>query len=278
MNYIAAVDIGGTNIRAAIIDENFKIIEVIKEKTPHNDLAMLLDNVKILLEKLDIISKKVLAISIGVAGRVRKENHIDELPNIGVKDIDFVSYLNGIYHLPIYVRNDAEMAVLAEATVGASKGYQRVYFVTLSTGLGGALAIDGKIANYSKEIGHTPFMYKGKLRDLETLVAGSGIANLARLNGLNINTANEFFKMVSLKDEKALLMYRDWLDLICDFFIYVNNTFKPDIFYVTGGLMNSKDVFFDQLKTRLKNIRIEEGLYKDDVTLIGAAIYAFQSI
>ncbi|MPN16665.1 hypothetical protein SDC9_164010 [bioreactor metagenome] len=42
--------------------------------------------------------------------------------------------------------------------------------------------------------------------------------------------------------------------------------------------MNSKDVFFDQLKTRLKDIRIEEGLYKDDVTLIGAAIYAFQSI
>lgn len=278
MRNIVALDIGGTNIRAAIIDENYHVVEIIKEKTPHNDLQLLLDNVKNMLEKLDIKSKNVLAISLGVAGRVRKENHIDELPNIGVKDIDFVSYLNNIYHLPVYVKNDAEMAVLAEATIGAGKGYKRVYFVTISTGLGGALAINQKISNYSKEIGHTPFMYKGQLRDLETIAAGSGISNLARLNGLDIANAKEMFSLVRLKDPKALALYHDWLELISSFFIYVNATFKPDVFSVTGGVMNSKDVFFDDLKNKLPGIKIEEGLCKDDVTLIGAAIYAFQSI
>lgn len=275
METIATLDIGGTNIRAAIITKDLKILRIHKEKTVHNDLELFLDNVKKILKNIDIDKYDVKAISIGVAGRVRKEDHIDELPNIGIKNIDLVHFLKSEFGVPVFVRNDAEMAVIAEANISSCS---RVYFVTISTGLGGALAIDGEVANYSKEIGHSAFLYKDKLYDLEGLIAGSGIKKLAEINGLTIENAQELFSLIRVKNKKALAIYHDWFDLLKSFFLFVHKTFAPEIIYVAGGFMNDKDLFFYQLKEDLSDIAIVEDKFGDEVTLIGAALYAFKSI
>ncbi|MDY0178013.1 MAG: ROK family protein [Bacilli bacterium] len=275
MKCIAVLDIGGTNIRAAVIREDLKILKFFKEKTVHNDGELLLYNVKKMLKKLELDKHNVKAISIGVAGRVRKESQIDELPNIGVKNIDFAQLLKDEFNLPIFVRNDAEMAVLAEAH---KSSFSRVYFITISTGLGGAFAVNKSLANHSKEIGHSAFLYKNKLHDLESLISGSGIKTLAKINGLKIDNAQELFCLVKEKDAKALNVYHDWFNLLKQFFVFVHKTFAPEVIFVAGGFMNEKDLFFGQLKKDLHFINIVEDEFGDEVTLFGAAIYGFESI
>jgi glucokinase len=274
MEVVATLDIGGTYIRAAAIDKDHKIIKIIKEKTIHNNLNGLLDLVKKMLKNLDLRKYVLKAISIGVAGRVRKMDHIDELPNIGVKDIDFVHPLMDEFNVPVYVLNDAEMAVIAEANISAKNKYERVYFVTISTGLGGALAVNSELANFVKEIGHSAFYYKNKLYDLENLIAGVGISKLAKLNNLEIKDAKEFFDLVRNKNENALTLFNDWLSLLTDFFAFIIKSFAPDVIYVSGGFMKDKDLFLSKLQTRFKNVDIIENMLGDEITLIGAQIYA----
>lgn len=278
METIIALDIGGTNIRIAVVDKDLNILYFKKEKTTRNDKRLFLDNVKKMVKEISIEQYNVKAISIGVAGRVRKENAIDELPNIGIKNIDLVTLLNDEFHLPVFVKNDAEMAVIAHANSSIGKLYKRVYFVTISTGLGGALAIDGEIANYSKEIGHTPFLYKGKLHDLESIVAGRGIVKLARMNGLEISSARELFELVKINDPLAVNIFEDWINLIEDFFRFVDSAFRPDVYFVGGGFMNEKELFFNRLKRDLHGLNLLADELKDEVTLIGAAIYGFGKI
>lgn len=278
METIIALDIGGTNIRIAVIDKDLKVLYFSKEKTVRNDKEIFLDNVKKIVKEISIEQYNVKAISVGVAGRVRKENAIDELPNIGIKNIDLVTFLNDEFHLPVFVRNDAEMAVIAHANSTIGKRYKRVYFVTISTGLGGALAIDGKVENYIKEIGHTPFLYKGKLYDLESIVAGRGIIKLAEMNGLVISSARELFDLVKTNDPLAVNIFEDWISLIEDFFRFVDSTLRPDVYFIGGGFMNEKELFFDRLRTDLPGLNLLADELKDEVSLIGAAIYAFSKI
>lgn len=278
METIIALDIGGTNIRIAVVDKDLNVLYFKKEKTICEDKELFLDNVKKMVKKVSIKQYNVKAISIGAAGRVRKESAIDELPNLGIKNIDLVTLLNGEFDLPVFVRNDAEMAVIAHANSPIGKSYKRVYFVTISTGLGGALFVDGKVANYSKEIGHTPFLYKGKLYDLESIVAGRGIVKLAKMNGLTISSAQELFNFVRNKDSLAMNVFEDWIGLIEDFFRFVDKIFRPDVYFVGGGFMNEKELFFDKLIEDLPKLNLLADDLKDEVTLIGASIYGFDRI
>jgi hypothetical protein len=106
-------------------------------------------------------------------------------------------YLTKEFHLPSYVINDAEVAALAEANVGPFKKAKSLYFVTISTGVGGALyAIDGKLRNSSYEVGHTMTAYHGEVHEFEHMASGVGLRRLADMNGLEITDAREFFELV----------------------------------------------------------------------------------
>lgn len=278
METIISIDIGGTNIRIAVIDQDLNVLYFVKEKTIRENKKLFLDNVITMVKKISIQQYNPKAISIGVAGRVRNENTIDELPNIGIKNVDLATLLNDEFHLPVFIRNDAEMAVIAHANSSTGKLYKRVYFVTISTGLGGALSIDGEVANYIKEIGHTPFLYKGKLYDLESIVAGRGIIKLASMNGLTISSARELFDLVKTKDPLAESIFEDWINLIEDFFKFVHEALRPDVYFIGGGFMNEKELFFERLKRDLPGLNLIADDLKDEVTLIGAAIYGFGKI
>lgn len=278
METIISIDIGGTNIRIAVIDQDLNVLYFVKEKTIRENEKLFLDNVITMVKKISIQQYNPKAISIGVAGRVRNENTIDELPNIGIKNVDLATLLNDEFHLPVFIRNDAEMAVIAHANSSTGKLYKRVYFVTISTGLGGALSIDGEVANYIKEIGHTPFLYKGKLYDLESIVAGRGIIKLASMNGLTISSARELFDLVKTKDPLAESIFEDWINLIEDFFKFVHEALRPDVYFIGGGFMNEKELFFERLKRDLPGLNLIADDLKDEVTLIGAAIYGFGKI
>lgn len=273
--YIIALDIGGTNVRAAISDEKGTLHQIVKENTLRHDKDVFIAQVKGVITQLNLNKYDPLGISIGVPGRVRRNGYIDELPNIGIKDIDLVNTLGKTFNLPVTVRNDAEMAAFAEAHAGAGKHFKSTYFVTISTGIGGCLVVNHEIKNPSGEIGHTLVPYDGSFYELEKIASGDGVIKLAALNDIYYATGKAFFNDVESGVPYALKIFEDWLTLIADFFNYVNTAFTPDVIAVTGGVLKSKALFWDRLKSLVPAANIQIAHFSEDAGLVGAAAYGF---
>lgn len=275
MQHIISLDIGGTNLRAAIVDSDFNIVKTIIRSTIKGSKEAFYDDVITIISDLDYFAFCPLAISIGVPGRVRANGFIDALPNIGIENIDLVSVLNKRFNLPVFVKNDAEMAAVAEGYVGGGKGLTSTYFVTISTGIGGALFENGALKNTCKEIGHILIKYKDANYELEKVASGTGILKLLELNNLSLPSAKDFFERVRENDLVYLNVYHDWLELIANFLLLVNKAFKPDVIVLTGGVMKSRDVFFETLQSMVAPLKLVPTHFEQDSGLIGSAAYGF---
>jgi len=275
MSQVIALDIGGTNIRVALINDKYQIVKVNRATTTVGDKKLFLSQVHHSIVDLDVEINAVKAIGIGVPGRVRPDGNIDTLPNIKIQSIPLADYLKDRLSRPIYVRNDAEMAAIAEANLGVGKGKRSTFFVTISTGLGGALVRDGSLAYSSDEIGHTLVFYKGKYHELEQLASGSGIVRLCALNGIEIGRPQDFFARITQGDTTIAPVYEDWLTIIADFFKMVQRLFEPDVIALTGGVTKSQHVFFDRLQRMVPEAKLKMAAFGEDAGLIGAATYAF---
>lgn len=275
MKNVIALDIGGTNMRIALIDDHYRLLKVMRFPTLTGDKEVFIHQVAQAIQELNAPLKDVKAISIGVPGRVQPDGHIVTLPNIKIQDVGLLPFIKRKFHLPVFIRNDAEMAAIAEANLGAGRGRQRVFFITISTGVGGALVVKGQLQYSSYEIGHTLFAYKNKYYEFEQIASGTGIINLCALNGLNVQAASLFFSLVASGNLEANLIFEDWLTLMSDFINMIQKLFEPDVIAITGGVMKSKELFFDKLKLRLPQANIVKAEFGDDAGLMGAASYAF---
>lgn len=274
MKKVLAFDIGGTNTRLALINENFEIEKSLVKPTPTHSKEAFLENIFSLMN--DFPLDDVIAVGAGVPGVVdTKTNKIIILPNVGIGDIELGKIFKEKYGLDLYLRNDAQVACLAEATLGKGKDYDRVFFVTISTGLGGSLCVNGIIQDYLTEVGHTLFKYKDSYQEFE-VAGGTNIHKLAALNGSKIQTAKEMFELASKGDKEALNLLNEWKYIIKSYFKLMNDSYLPDIFVVTGGLMKSKDMFFDEIKESLPDTLVEECYFNEQAGLMGSAVYAFQ--
>lgn len=274
MKKVLAFDIGGTNMRAALINENFEIEKIVIEDTKKDTVDVFLDHVVALAEKIGI-SNDIVAISCGVPGKVRWDGFIYELPNIGIKNIPLGEYLNQKFGITTYVINDAEMAGLGEATLGIGKDYETVFFVTISTGVGGALVRNKVGLVPDDEIGHTLVDYKGNYYEFEKLYSGTGIVKLAELNDLKINKAYELFKLKEEGNEKAILVYNEWLNGISWLLKFINTSFETDVIVFSGGVLKSSDFFWDDLIKKCEGINIEIAANQQFAGLMGSAYHGF---
>ncbi|MBQ7244560.1 MAG: ROK family protein [Bacilli bacterium] len=276
MKKIIALDIGGTNTRVALINEDYKIESILINPTVVGNLDLFLESVKkTILEGVKDFTD-VIAIAAGVPGRVRHDGFIYALPNIHITSIPLSDYLQKEFNLPVFVRNDAEIAALAEANVGPYKDYHSLYFVTISTGVGGALCIDGRLFNSSYEIGHTMTAYHNEIHEFEHMASGTGIRRLCDMNGLNIANAREFFELVKNDHPLAKRVYKDWIKMLSEWIEMVQDNFSPEVFTLTGGVMKSKDLFFEDLRRACPNSNIQECACGQEAGLVGAAVFGFQ--
>ncbi|MGM9873498.1 MAG: ROK family protein [Bacilli bacterium] len=276
MKKVISLDIGGTNLRAAIINNQYEIEKVIiKDNKTYGDRDAFYRNIISLINELDFEVNEIENICVGLPGKVRSNGKVDELINVGIKDVDIPTLIGSRFDLPVYIKNDAEMALLAESFLGVGKDYNSVYFLTVSTGVGGGFTYKKEAKEIGLEIGHTPFLYKNEYYDFETIASGKGIVNLCKINGLVVDSAIEFFKLVKDEDEKALTILEDWLNLFTDLLQFINKIYQPEVIAFTGGVMKSKDLFFDKLKQKNENLNLTECLYKQNAGLIGGACLGF---
>ena len=274
MEKVLAFDIGATNTRLALINNYLEVEMEIIRPTPLDDAKKFMENC---IEMINLFPLgNVVAIGAGVPGVVEREKGVIlDLPNVHIKNVKFCEILNKKFNLPVFIRNDAEVACLGEAYLGAGKDHERVFFITISTGLGGALCVDKKCQDYVTEIGHTLFTYKNTVQEY-SIISGRKIGDLAKLNGSTITEPKKIFEEIRNRTKLGKKLRREFIFILDSFIKLIDNSYSPDIICLTGGIFNQKDLFFNKLRKLNKTINMVECKFGTRAGIIGAGTYAFQ--
>ncbi len=184
------IDIGGTQLRAAIVDEGGTIIERDRRPTPADDPASLVTVLEELIRRMRARAGVVLPVGIGIAGLVTSEGTVRYGPNIGVRDLALGSILGSVLDGHVVVANDASVAALGEQRAGAGQDRRDLALITLGTGIGGGLVIDGRLVTgstgFAGELGHVIVDDGGRPCPcgnrgcIEAYASGSALGALAR--------------------------------------------------------------------------------------------------
>ncbi|WP_455364900.1 ROK family protein, partial [[Eubacterium] cellulosolvens] len=167
MGSIIGIDIGGTNVRAALANDKGQILARLDEKTDKlsgpEGLSRQIIHMIHSLKTFEIDS-----IGIGSAGPLDlKEGSIVNSPHLGYKRIPLVRPLKSEFNIPVYLANDCVAGVVAEKEYGQGKKYSNLVYVTMSTGIGAGVYADGRLLlgkdGNAHEIGHITIDYTGAL-------------------------------------------------------------------------------------------------------------------
>ncbi|MCX5656665.1 MAG: ROK family protein, partial [Candidatus Omnitrophica bacterium] len=171
MEYYIGVDIGATNIKIGLLDANFKILRKKKLYTPI--FSNKEELIEALVKNITLLKKtpkcKIKGVGIGLPGLINHEKGlVYRLVNIsGWNNVYLKKILESRIGLPVFIDNDVNVMTLAEVRCGRARGAKNVVCITLGTGVGGGIVIEGKLyrgATFSAgEIGHIPLNEEGPL-------------------------------------------------------------------------------------------------------------------
>jgi len=173
MMYKLGIDLGGTNIVASVVDNDYNILSTAKRKTncPRPSEEIVGDMAAVALEAIELAGVKkeeIEAAGVGAPGSIDPVNGvIIYANNLGFRDVPVAKMLKNLTGLDFYLENDANAAAYGEFIAGAGKGTKNFVMITLGTGVGGGVIIDGKIysgSNYAgAELGHAVIAIDGEM-------------------------------------------------------------------------------------------------------------------
>jgi len=312
---VFAVDLGGTHLRAATIDENGHIHFRLKQKTPAtNDpqeiVSALIAAARVCDERSAVEGKSIGSISIVVPGTVNvRAGKILTIPNVPCLDsFELTTALRSALGRPVILENDANAAAVGEMWQGAARGHHTMVCVTLGTGVGGGIILDGKLwhgANDSAgEIGHTcvePFggvaCGCGSRGCLEVYASATAIVRMARegrprhpSSSLNVTddlTAASVFVAGKAGDELAVEVFHRMGDYLGIGLANLINILNPEMIVIGGGVANGWELFEEHMRHQVNEhafplpaseVKIVPAECGDDAGLLGAARLAFLPI
>jgi len=278
MKFYIGIDLGGTNVRTLLVDENGNSYSEVKdvterEKGPDYVFSKIVRQI----ESLDTTAcgglSGVEGIGIGVPGPVDTVHGVmimaTNLP--GFENYPICQKLADRFNLPTFIDNDANVAGLAEAILGAGKGYPIVYYVTISTGIGGALVVDGRLVSggrgHAGEIGNIIVKNNGyKYGGLnpgaaEGEASGTAITRKGKelLGEDVVKHAGNVFELAAQGNVTAQGIVDEVISEWATLFANIAHTVDPYVFVVGGGVMKSKEYFFDRLVEQF-NAKIHVGM------------------
>lgn len=272
MKTYIGVDLGGTNVRVAKVDENGKILEVVKESTEIDQgVSHVMDKIVRMITSLDHW-EECQGIGLGVPGPVDTQRGVmmlsTNLP--GFKDYPLCEEISQRCGLPTYADNDVNVACLAESYHGAGKEYPICYYVTISTGIGGAFTVNHQLvsgmAGYAGEIANIVIdRNRQKVNYLNVGAVENEASGLAitrkgkEVFGDSIKHAGDVFDLARSGNEKAVKIVDEMTYDLALLFADIAHVVNPHIFVVGGGCMKSKDVFFDKMQDIFKTL-VHEGM------------------
>ena len=256
MKSYLGIDLGGTNVRVAKISEDGKILAQVKGPSYGQEgPAKVMANIKEMVR--DIPGWKDCAgIGVGVPGPVdTKAGTMVLSTNLpGFAGYPFADEMSKEFGMPAFLDNDANVAALAEALVGAGKGLQYVFYTTISTGIGGCLVVDGKtvsgkhgfggeVANIIIDRNREKVNYLN-VGAIENEASGTGLKRkYEQLSGERIAHTGVVFDRALAGDEIAKKVKAEYEKDLGQYFATIACVCDPDIFILGGGMMKSADKF-----------------------------------
>lgn len=311
MKYYIGIDLGGTNIKAGVVDEQFNIITKATCKTnlprPAEEICADMAETAIrAVEQAGLTLNEIESIGIGTPGIANSATGIIEYSNnLGFENFAVVKMMKSLIPKPCYVENDANAAAYGEFVAGAAKNANNAVCITLGTGVGGGIIIDRKIYsgfNFAgSEIGHTvidpngPVCTCGRKGCFEVFSSATGLIRMTK-EAMEYNPASLLHKAAEEEGKvsartafNAMRMGDDTAKAVVDKYIKylacgITNTiniFQPDILCIGGGVCNEGDPLLIPLKELVakevytrnspKNTEIVIAQLGNDAGIIGAA-------
>lgn len=293
---VIGIDLGGTNIKAGIINDKGVIKHKKTVPTPvqggREGIKTALANI---ISELNIISPKPLAVGIGSAGRIDRHTGTvifatDNLP--GWMGTNVKTELETLCGLPVFVENDVNVAALGEGWRGAAQKYRHYALLTIGTGIGGALVHDGKLVSGPTgsvgEIGHVILYPNGKQCNcgqkgcFEQYVSGSALARIAKQiepdwdSRILINRAEA-------GHPTAVRQIELFVTNLATGLITLHNIYDPELIVLGGGVGETYKTWQEKLEQELnrltpQQLTISPAQLGNDAGLLGAAHLAFTTL
>lgn len=310
--YYIGIDLGGTNIAAGVVDENGKILA--KDSTP----TMAEREAEEIIADMAAVAKKVVAdagleisdikaIGVGCPGSVvNSTGTIAYANNIKMKNVPLADMLKSHINLPVNVENDANAAAFGEYAING-RGAKDFVFITLGTGVGGGVIIDGKIYRgfngTGAELGHTTLVHDGEActcgkngcweayASVTALIRQTKRAIEKEPDGLMAKLAKEegkvsgrtAFDAAKQGDSLAKEVVDTYIGYVADGIVSMVNLFQPERMVIGGGISKEGDYILNPIKEYVKKYdynkylektQIEIATLYNDAGIIGAALAA----
>ncbi|HMO50239.1 MAG TPA: ROK family protein [Kiritimatiellia bacterium] len=307
--YAVGVDFGGTSVKIALVDDRGNLLAQERIITEHvKDRSEWLDAV---CRAINAIKgeRTICGVGVGVPGFVDYDRgYIYDLANVpGWTGVPLADLLEERLHLPVRIDNDVNAMALGECTFGAGRTFQHAVFVTLGTGVGGALLIHNQLYrgahSMAGEIGHVSIDMNGRVspqgkggleqyvgnrriieRAVEALEAGRASMIDDLCQGDRFAISPKIIKEAAVKGDALALEILDFVtDCIATAFASIAYILQPQAFIVGGGVAQDADLLFELLRKHLaerlsphffKKLEIKTAELGPDAGMIGCATLA----
>lgn len=264
--YNIGIDLGGTNIKVGVVDGNYNIVGKSNIKTnlprPSEEIAeSIAEGVRLACADAGIAVSDVNSIGIGTPGVANRNTGVVLYScNLGFNNFELGKVLGEKLGTQIFVENDANAAAFGEVVNGAGKGYKNVVVVTLGTGVGGGIIIDGKIYtgfNFcGGELGHTVIEYNGRQCGcgrkgcFEAYSSATALINMTK-EAMEADRNSEMWKIAGsvenvdgktafdgmrAGDKAAIGVVDMYISYLGCGLVNIVNTFQPELLLIGGGI------------------------------------------
>ena len=274
-NYVFGIDVGGTTVKCGLFTAEGTVLDkweirTNKENSGASILGDIANTINAKLAEKKIDKSAVLGVGIGVPGPVKGDGTVLKCVNLGWGIFNVNEEMSKLVGLPVAAGNDANVAALGEMWKGGGQGYQDVVMITLGTGVGGGIILDGKIWAGSNgaggELGHmivnpeeTDVCGCGGHGHLEQYASATGIVRMAKkeLAASDVPTtlrkyenlyAKNIFDEAKAGDAVAAALVDKLCAILAAALTHVAATVDPQVFVIGGGVSKAGEILTEGLK------------------------------
>lgn len=295
--HVLAGDLGGTHLRLAVVNEEGRIVTpVIKRRHPEAvSPDALIELIQTMAGELSHVTYDAVAVGAPSPAAKDFDGVLTKLPNLpSVTGMNLITALADAFSLPVTVENDATAAAIGEAWIGATRGTLNSICLTLGTGIGGGLILNGEPHRgpdgSAGEIGHFTVEPDGNPCNcgsrgcIEQYASATAVVRMAAENGLVRENSEQVYQDRQNGDERAEAVFTSMGRYLGIVLAGLINTLNPDAVVICGGASAAWDAFYPSLRNEIDHraypapaarAHVVRGELGDNAGIIGVARSAF---